>query len=83
MTGANATIGAAFAGTLGSFSLDVAFEAPMQGVTALFGPSGCGKTTILRCVAGLNRLAGTLRFGDETWQDDAAGTFRNSSIRHT
>ena len=56
---------------LGSFSLDVAFTAPMRGITALFGPSGCGKTTILRCVAGLQRLAGRLRVGGETWQDDA------------
>ena len=50
---------------LGSFELDVAFEAPMRGITALFGPSGCGKTTILRCVAGLNRLAGRLVVGDD------------------
>jgi molybdate transport system ATP-binding protein len=77
----NSTIGAAFAGRLGSFALDIAFEAPMHGVTALFGPSGCGKTTILRCVAGLNRLAGRLRFGDETWQDDRAGTFRKPHKR--
>jgi len=76
-----ATIGAAFTGRLGTFSLDIAFEAPMHGVTALFGPSGCGKTTILRCVAGLNRLAGRLRFGDETWQDDDARTFRKPHKR--
>ena len=35
------------------FALDVAFRAPMQGVTALFGPSGCGKSTILGAIAGL------------------------------
>jgi molybdate transport system ATP-binding protein len=80
-TNGGATIGAAFAGKLGSFSLDIAFEAPMHGVTALFGPSGCGKTTILRCVAGLNRLAGRLHFGDETWQDDTAGAFRKPHKR--
>ena len=32
---------------------DVAFEAPGQGVTALFGPSGAGKSTILAITAGL------------------------------
>ena len=37
-------------GVLGKFELDVAFDAPMHGITALLGPSGCGKTTILRCV---------------------------------
>src|SRR5690606_32832410 len=46
-----------------------------RGVTALFGPSGCGKTTILRCMAGLTRLAGRLRIDGEPWQDDAGGAF--------
>jgi molybdate transport system ATP-binding protein len=76
MTGGDATIDLAFAGRLGSFSLDVAFMAPMRGITALFGPSGCGKTTILRCVAGLQRLRGRLRVGDEIWQEDEARVFR-------
>ncbi|WP_279477779.1 molybdenum ABC transporter ATP-binding protein [Aureimonas sp. SK2] len=66
-------IAAAFQGRLGGFSLDAAFHAPMRGVTALFGPSGCGKTTILRCVAGLQRLDGVLRIGGEVWQE--GGTF--------
>ena len=39
---------------LGSFELDVAFEAP-AGVTALFGRSGSGKTTVINAVAGLLR----------------------------
>jgi molybdate transport system ATP-binding protein len=69
------TIEAAFAGMLGAFALDVAFTAPMRGITALFGPSGCGKTAVLRCAAGLQRLAGTLRVGGATWQDDAMGAF--------
>lgn len=75
------TIQAAFAGTLGGFSLDVTFEVPMKGITALFGPSGCGKTTILRCMSGLHRLAGRLTVGDETWQDDGTGTFRKPHQR--
>lgn len=70
-----ATIDAAFAGRLGSFDLDVGFQVPMHGITALFGPSGCGKTTILRCIAGLQRLPGRLVLGAETWQDCADGVF--------
>lgn len=62
-------------GSLGSFSLDVAFKMPMRGVTALFGPSGCGKTTILRCMAGLQRLPGHFIIGDEIWQDSARDIF--------
>ena len=39
----------------GGFTLDVAFEAPAGGVTALFGPSGAGKTSIVHALAGLTR----------------------------
>ncbi len=59
----------------GAFRLEVAFQAPATGVTALFGPSGCGKTSLLRCVAGLERGAGHCRLNGEPWQDDAAGCF--------
>jgi molybdate transport system ATP-binding protein len=76
MNQSDATISVRYAGVLGSFKLDVAFEAPTRGITALFGPSGCGKTTILRCVAGLNRLPGRLVVGGDVWQDDANGQFR-------
>ena len=69
-------IEAAFSGTLGGFRLDVAFQIPGAGITALFGPSGSGKTTILRCIAGLQRLAGRFLIAGETWQDDGRGTFR-------
>jgi molybdate transport system ATP-binding protein len=63
-------IRARFRGALGAFALDAAFEAPAQGVTALFGPSGCGKTTILRCIAGLNRVRdGFFSIGGEVWQE--------------
>lgn len=63
-------IEARFKGSFGSFSLDVAFTAPAKGVTGLFGPSGCGKTTVLRCVAGLTRVAdGTLKADGAVWQD--------------
>ena len=53
------------------FALDVSFSAPNQGVTALFGPSGSGKTTLLRCIAGLERAAGSLHINGEVWQDKA------------
>ena len=44
-------------------------------MTALFGPSGCGKTTVLRCIAGLNRLAdGFCEIDGDVWQD-RDGTF--------
>ena len=44
-----------------------------QRVTALFGPSGCGKTTVLRCLAGLERLdTGLIRAFGQTWNDAAA-----------
>jgi molybdate transport system ATP-binding protein len=62
-------IDARFAGPVGGFALDAAFQAPGRGVTALFGPSGSGKTTILRCVAGLARFPGTLSVDGEIWQD--------------
>src|SRR5213083_566103 len=36
----------------------------------LLGPSGCGKTTLLRCLAGLERIdGGTVRIGDQDVSD--------------
>jgi molybdate transport system ATP-binding protein len=59
-----------------SFRLDVDFEIPPKGVTALFGPSGCGKTTLLRSIAGLEGAArGVLQVGEEVWQDDEKHIF--------
>ena len=81
MTTPLSNIRAAFTGTLGDFTLNVSFEAPMQGITALFGPSGCGKTTILRCMAGLQRLAGNLTVGQEAWQNDDTNTFKKAHHR--
>jgi len=51
------------------FALDVALQLPGRGITVVFGPSGCGKTTLLRCMAGLERTAGELRFKGAIWQD--------------
>ena len=36
-------------------TMDVAFEVPTPGLTAVFGPSGAGKSTIVAAVAGLLR----------------------------
>jgi molybdate transport system ATP-binding protein len=81
VSGAEARIELQFHGSLGAFRLEVAFHCPMRGITALFGPSGCGKTTTLRCVAGLQRMAGFLRIGSEVWQDDARRLFRRPHER--
>ena len=51
-----------------SFSLQAAFEVPSAGVTALLGPSGSGKTSVLRAMAGLDRIAGQIIFNGEVWQ---------------
>jgi len=40
------------------FTVNAAFQAPAQGITALFGPSGSGKSTILAAIAGLIRTSG-------------------------
>jgi molybdenum ABC transporter, ATP-binding protein len=63
-------IEAEFSGTLGAFRLDASFTAPGSGITALFGPSGCGKTSVLRCIAGLTRLAGRCSVAGAVWQDE-------------
>lgn len=52
-----------------SFNLDIDLVIPAQGVTAIYGASGSGKTSILRCIAGLEKVEGCeLRFRDQVWQ---------------
>ena len=75
LTGPQGSIAASFSGKRGAFSIEVEFEVPIHGITALFGPSGCGKTTILRCLVGLERLSGYCRVAGETWQESAQGIF--------
>jgi molybdate transport system ATP-binding protein len=66
----------AFRHGFGGFTLDVAFDLPGRGVTAIFGVSGSGKTSLLRCIAGLERAdSGRLMVNGELWQDDASGAF--------
>lgn len=69
-------------GSLGGFHLNTSFEVPTAGITALFGPSGSGKTSVLRSIAGLNRLPGRIRIGDEVWQDTERGVFVAPHRRH-
>lgn len=55
---------------LNNFKLDIDFETPATGVTALFGHSGSGKTSILRAIAGLSRYSNSkVLFKNQTWQD--------------
>ncbi len=51
------------------FHLELDFNIPSDGITALFGSSGSGKTSLLRCIAGLEESAiATIRFKNELWQ---------------
>lgn len=64
------TIAVALDGKVGgSFALRTCFEVPSNGVTALLGPSGSGKTSILRALAGLEHVPGTISVDGEPWQD--------------
>jgi molybdate transport system ATP-binding protein len=57
------------AGVRVSVDIDAASQ-----VTVLFGPSGAGKTTILRCIAGLDKLdGGRIVFKERVWADAAQG----------
>ena len=66
-------------GQVGTLTLDVTLSLPPAGVTALTGPSGSGKSTLIRALAGLTRLKGQVRIGEETWQDE--GLFKPSHQR--
>jgi len=65
------TIEIRFKASFGEFHLDADMQIPSRGITALFGPSGCGKTTLLRCIAGLERIrSGRVVIDGKTWQDE-------------
>jgi molybdate transport system ATP-binding protein len=62
-----------------SFALDVAFQAPAGSTTVVVGESGAGKTSLLRLLAGLDRIdAGFVTVGDEQYADAARGLHRPS-----
>ena len=51
-------------------------------IGVLIGPSGCGKTSLLRAVAGLERLAqGRIAIGDEVLADARRGVHRAAEAR--
>ncbi|ESQ82626.1 hypothetical protein AEAC466_15920 [Asticcacaulis sp. AC466] len=66
----DAVIDIALDGHTGGFALNAAFIVPARGVTAIWGASGAGKTTLLRAIAGLTRLTGHVRIGEQVWQDN-------------
>lgn len=59
----------ALKGQAGAFALDIGFDVPAQGLTAIWGASGAGKTTLLRAIAGLSPLTGHVRIKGDVWQD--------------
>jgi len=64
------TIEVGLDGRVGAFRLQARFAVPSTGTTVLLGPSGSGKTTLLRAMAGLVRVAGSIRVAGRVWQDD-------------
>ncbi len=63
-----------FTKQLAAMLLDVAFEAPAQGITAVFGRSGAGKTSIVQAIAGgLRPDSGRIVVGDTVFFDAEAG----------
>ena len=58
----------------GGFTLDVAFSADPGSTTVLIGESGAGKTSVLRLLAGLDRLdSGWLTLDGQRYADATAG----------
>ena len=43
-------------------------ELPSHGITAIFGASGSGKTSLLRAIAGIDRVPGNISFNEQCWQ---------------
>ena len=60
-------------GSSGAMDLSVDLEIEQGDFIALAGQSGSGKTTLLRILAGLEEAEGTIKIGDEIWQDGDFG----------
>ncbi|WP_246556056.1 ATP-binding cassette domain-containing protein [Desulfonema magnum] len=61
---------------LANFELDVSFSCQDQKILVLVGPSGAGKTTIIRTIAGLEKLEnGHISYNGETWVNMEKGIF--------
>lgn len=54
------------------FRLDAALSVARGEILCLFGPSGSGKTTVLRAIAGLGPVRGSVSFGSEVWLNTTA-----------
>ena len=67
--------------TLGALRLDARLVSEARAL-AICGPSGAGKSTLLRILAGLERTAGLVQFGDAIWQDSARRIFVPPWERH-
>lgn len=67
----NITITKKLHGANGEMDLDVNLHIQKGDFVALAGQSGSGKTTLLRILAGLEKANGTLKVGDEVWQEDS------------
>ena len=65
---------ASVAKDLGTFSLDLALEAPSGSTVVLVGESGSGKSTMLRILAGIVRPdRGRITIDDTEWFDSSTG----------
>lgn len=59
---------------LSFFTLDLSLQCNPGETVFLTGPSGSGKTTVLRCLAGLERLDnGFVNFNGECWENSTSG----------
>lgn len=49
---------------------DISVTFPSTNLSVILGPSGCGKTTLLRCIAGLEKLkGGTISFRNDNGEE--------------
>ena len=63
-------------------SLDVELQCEAGKMIALTGPSGSGKTTVLRSIAGLDKVAAQkILCNGETWASSADGIHRSPQQR--
>ena len=49
------------------FQLRAKFELPSSGITGISGPSGSGKTSLLRAIAGLEKIDGIIQWQNDNW----------------